>query len=110
MAPQAAGPGRKRRSTSKADVQVETMERHVLDLQLDERCRALARVLALVEGRGLTVGEVRFSPATASRRHAEATVEVLGAAKALETVLARIEALPSVRRALVDRHALLQHP
>lgn len=87
---------------------METLERHVLTLQLDERCRALARVLTLVEGRGLTVGEVRFSPATAWRPHAEATIEVSGAVRALQTVVARIEGLPSVRRALVDRPVALQ--
>ena len=73
-------------------------ERHLLTLQLDERCRALARVLALVEGRGLAVGEVRFSPA-AGRAHATARIEVAGPVGALRTVLARIEALPTVHRA-----------
>ncbi|HUG83793.1 MAG TPA: hypothetical protein VMM13_04470, partial [Euzebya sp.] len=72
---------------------METLERHTLTLQLDERCRALARVLALVEGRGLDVGEMRFSPATFWRPHAHATIEVIGPARLLQTVLARIEAL-----------------
>lgn len=87
---------------------MESMESHVLDLQLDERCWALARVLALVEGRGLTVGRVRFWPATAWRLHAEATIEVTGPVQPLHTALASIESLPGVRRALVDRPLVLQ--
>ncbi|WP_370325508.1 hypothetical protein [Euzebya sp.] len=78
-------------------------DRQVLTLHLDDRCRALARVLALVEGRGLIVGELRFSPATTARPHALATVEVSGPADRLDTVISRIESLPSVRRALVGR-------
>ncbi len=87
---------------------MERMERHVLDLQLDERCWALARVLALVEGRGLNVGQVRFWPATAWRLYPEATIQVTGPGQALHTVLASIESLPGVRRALIDRPLALQ--
>lgn len=82
-----------------------------LRLELDDRCRALARVIALVEGRGLHIGELRFRPAGPSRDRAEAVIEILGAPSGdapdrLTTLVARIEALPSVRRAHVERPAL----
>ena len=77
-----------------------------LHVEMDDRCRALARVLALVEGRGMTIGEVRFSPATRNRSMAFAMIEVHGRGRAetarLRVLLQHIEALPLVRRARIE--------
>lgn len=70
-------------------------------LTLDDRCRALARVVALIEGRGMQVGELRFLPAGGQRPVPEAEIQVEGPEAAVPELLARIEALPSVRSAVV---------
>ena len=82
-----------------------------LRLELDDRCRALARVIALVEGRGLHIGDLRYRPAGPTRDMAEAVIEIIATdpdatPDRLTTLLARIEALPSVRRARVEHPAL----
>ncbi|WP_157965182.1 hypothetical protein [Euzebya rosea] len=82
-----------------------------LRLELDDRCRALARVIALVEGRGLQIGDLRYRPAGPTRDVAEAVIEIIGTdpdatPDRLTTLLARIESLPSVRRARVEHPAL----
>lgn len=68
---------------------------------MDDRCRALARVLALLEGRGVEIGEVRFAPMAGGRHLATATIEVSGQPTMIRAALARIEALPLVHRARV---------
>lgn len=81
-----------------------------LRIELEDRCRALARVIALIEGRGMQVGELRFWPASPHHPGAEAIIEVRSDRPEsdirMSTLIARIEALPSVRRARVELPAL----
>jgi len=116
--PLTAPPRRSRRPTDEGTTAVErrtpTASRHRpelrLRIELEDRCRALARVIALIEGRGMEIGELRFWPASTHHAGAEAIIEVAapgpqGEAR-MATLIARIEALPSVRRARVELPAL----
>ncbi len=75
---------------------MQTDDRHTVTILLDERCRALARVVALIEGRRLQVTDLRWCPATAVHARAEAVIHVTGPTDLVTQVCRRIEDLPGV--------------
>lgn len=70
---------------------------HRLVIDLGDRQRVLARIVALIEGRGITIRTMRYAPAGPRRVRAAAVLEITCPGATLDGLVDRLAAVHGVQ-------------